>query len=83
MTEDSMNEKKLSVEILQFISQNPRSSPLFIARNLGRRPGLIRNHLVVLTELKLIEAPIRGNYLIKRLGSYILKSLTRERHTSP
>lgn len=78
MTEDSMNEVKLSVEILQFINQNPRSSPLFIARSLRRRPGRVRNYLVVLTELKLIEAPIRGNYLIKRLGSSILKSLTEK-----
>jgi len=73
-----MSEMKLSVEILQFINQNPRSSPLFIAKSLRRRPGRVRNYLVVLTELKLIEAPIRGNYLIKKLGISILKSLNEK-----
>ena len=66
---------KLSVEILKYIRNNPRASPLLIARSLLRRPGLVRNHLVVLTELELIEAPVRGNYLITDLGLLLLNNL--------
>ena len=69
---------KLSVEILLYVKENPRASPLLIARSLLRRPGLVRNHLVVLSELELIEAPVRGNYLITKLGINLLDSLLKK-----
>ncbi len=65
----------LAVEILQFIERNPRSSPIFIARTLLRMPGLIRNHLVVLSQLELVETPARGMYLVTDLGREVLRNI--------
>lgn len=65
----------LAKEILEYLENNPRASPLWIARNLMRRPGLVRNYLLVLSELGLVDAPVRGNYLITPLGEYVLEQL--------
>lgn len=66
---------QLAIEILDFIKKKPRASPLWIARKLLRRPGLVRNYLVILLELHLVDTPVRGNYIITPLGEYVLEYL--------
>jgi len=39
----------------------------------------VRNTLGVLTELSLVETPVRGVYLITELGNYVLSYLGREK----
>lgn len=68
-----MESQKLAIQVLLFIQKNPRSSPLYIARSLLRRPGLIRNYLGFFSEIELIHTPVRGTYLITQLGELFLE----------
>ena len=43
-----------------------------ISQRLKMNAQQVRNILLVLTELKLVETPVRGVYLITDLGKHIL-----------
>ena len=45
-----------------------------ISERLKINPQQVRNVLVVLAELKLVETPVRGVYLITNLGKHILNN---------
>jgi len=64
-----------AIEILRAVKQMPRLTPILIAKMLGRPPSFIRNTLVVLLELGLVESPARGLYQITPLGEYVLEKL--------
>lgn len=64
-----------AVEILKALKQTPRLTPILIAKILDRPPSVIRNILVVLLELGLVESPARGLYQITPLGEYLLEKL--------
>jgi len=64
-----------AVEILKAVKQMPRLTPILIAKMLDRPPSVIRNILVVLLELGLVESPARGLYQITPLGEYVLGKL--------
>jgi len=65
-----------AIEILKTLKQTPRLTPILIARMLDRPPSVMRNILVVLLELGLVESPVRGLYQITPLGEYVLEKLT-------
>jgi predicted transcriptional regulator len=61
-----------AIELLRAIDQNPRITPQEISEKLKINAQQVRNVLSVLAELKLVETPVRGVYLITELGKYIL-----------
>ncbi|MDW8022787.1 MAG: winged helix-turn-helix transcriptional regulator [Nitrososphaerota archaeon] len=65
----------VAIEILKTIEQNPRITPLEMSKKLGINLQYIRNTLRTLTELKLVETPARGVYVLTELGRYILKQI--------
>jgi len=64
-----------ALEILKALKQTPRLTPIMIAKMLNRPPSVIRNILVVLLELGLVESIARGLYQITPLGQYVLEKL--------
>lgn len=66
----------VAVEILRTIEENPRITPLEISKKLGISLQYIRNTLRVLTELKLLETPVRGVYILTDIGKYVLKHVS-------
>jgi len=63
----------VAVEILMTILENPRITPQEISGKTEISPQYVRNTLRVLTELNLVETPVRGIYLITELGKHVLK----------
>ena len=63
----------MAVEILMTILANPRITPQEISGKTEISPQYVRNTLRVLTELNLVETPVRGIYLITELGKYVLE----------
>ena len=63
----------VAVEILMTILENPRITPQEISGKTEITPQYVRNTLRVLTELNLVETPVRGIYLITELGKHVLK----------
>lgn len=63
-----------AIDVLRTIDQNPRITPMEISERLKINPQQVRNILAVLTELKIVETPVRGVYLITDLGKYILSN---------
>jgi len=61
-----------AIDVLRIIGQNPRITPLEISEKLKVNAQHVRNILLVLSELKLVETPARGVYLITELGKYVL-----------
>jgi predicted transcriptional regulator len=61
-----------AVDILRTIDQNPRITPLEISQKLKMNAQHVRNILLVLAELKLVETPVRGVYLVTELGKCVL-----------
>lgn len=59
-------------DVLRTIDQNPRITPLEISEKLKMNAQQVRNILLVLAELKLVETPARGVYLVTELGKYVL-----------
>jgi len=64
-----------AIEILKAVKQMPRLTPIMIAKMLNKPPSVIRNTMVVLFELGLVESPARGLYQISPLGEYVLEKL--------
>lgn len=67
----------VAIEILETIAQNPRITPLEISKKLGISLQYIRNTLRILTELKLLETPVRGVYVLTELGKHIIQQISK------
>ena len=67
-----------AIEILKTIEHNPRITPLEISKILNVSSQYVRNILTVLMELKLVETPARGVYIITGLGRKVLKELQNQ-----
>ena len=65
----------VAVEVLKTISDNPRITPLEIAKVIKTSAQYVRNTLRVLTEINLVETPVRGVYLITVFGKEVLNRL--------
>ncbi len=61
-----------AIDVLRTIEQNPRITPMEISERLQINAQQVRNILAVLAELKLVETPVRGVYLITDLGKHVL-----------
>ena len=61
-----------AIDVLRTIEQNPRITPMEISEKLKMNPQQVRNILLVLAELKLVETPVRGVYLITDQGKNVL-----------
>jgi predicted transcriptional regulator len=61
-----------AIEVLKAIEQNPRITPQEISVKIKINPQQVRNVLSVLVELKLVETPVRGVYLISEKGKHVL-----------
>lgn len=72
----------VAVEILRTVEQNPRITPLEISKKLGISLQYIRNTLRILTELKLLETPVRGVYVLTEVGKHVLKQVLEAKPTS-
>ena len=70
-----LGEVLVAIEILRTIEQNPRITPAEISEKTGITGQYIRNTLATLLELKLLETPVRGIYVITDLGKYVLNHL--------
>jgi predicted transcriptional regulator len=68
----------VAVEVLKTINDNPRITPLEIAEQIQTSAQYVRNTLRVLTELRLVETPVRGVYLITVFGKNVLDRLSNE-----
>ena len=68
----------IAIEILRVIEQNPRITPLEISRKLKVSTQYVRNTVRILTELGLVETPVRGVYVVTDLGKYVLNKQTRK-----
>lgn len=64
-----------ATRVLRTIDQNPRITPLEISEKLKVSAQYIRNILRVLTELRMVETPVRGVYLITDTGRYVLNHI--------
>lgn len=65
-------------EILAVIQNKPRLTPVLIAEASKLNPGVVRNVLMTLTELKLVISPARGIYEITELGEGVLKEAIKK-----
>ena len=63
--------------ILLLLKESPRQTPKSIAGWLNASVSTIRNALVILSDLKLVEAKVRGLYEITALGERLLKDTSR------
>jgi len=68
----------IAIEILRVIEQNPRITPLEISRKLTISTQYVRNTVRILTELGLVETPVRGVYVVTDLGKYVLNKQTKK-----
>jgi len=68
----------VALEILNVIKENPRITPQEVSEKTEISTQYVRNTLRVLTELKLVETPVRGVYLITDLGKYVLAKVEQE-----
>jgi len=69
----------IAIEILRVIEQNPRVTPLEISCKLKISTQYVRNTVRILTELGLVETPVRGVYVITELGKYVLNKQTKKK----
>lgn len=62
-------------EILGALQKEPRLSPAMLSEKLKINSQIVRNVLVTLSELKLVQTPAKGIYEITRLGEQVLKRI--------
>ena len=62
----------LAKEILTILKDEPRQTPQSIQGKINVSMSAIRNNLMVLSDLNLVEAKTRGLYQITELGKYVL-----------
>ena len=70
-----MSMSEIASKILLLLKESPRQTPQSIADRLNASVSTIRNALVILADLKLVEARVRGLYEITPLGERLLKDI--------
>jgi Mn-dependent DtxR family transcriptional regulator len=68
----------VAVDILKIVEQNPRITPIEISKKLKTSAQYVRNTLRTLTELGLVETPVRGVYILTSLGKQVLFHVTQK-----
>ena len=63
----------LAKKILRILKDEPRQTPQSILHKTNVSMSAIRNNLMVLSDLNLVETKTRGLYEITPLGEYILE----------
>ena len=71
-----MSMSEIASKILLLLKKSPRQTPQSIASRLNASVSTIRNALVILSDLKLVEARVRGLYEITQLGERLLKDIS-------
>lgn len=59
--------------ILEILKEEPRQTPLNLKKKMRANVSTIRNCLVLLKDLKLVETPSRGLYRLSPIGEYVLE----------
>ena len=67
----------IASRILLLLKESPRQTPPSMASRLNASVSTIRNVLVILSDLKLVETKVRGLYEITLLGERLLKDISR------
>ena len=62
-------------KILRLLRDKPRQTPPSIAKELQLSVTTVRNALVILSDVSVVEAGVRGLYEITPLGVHVLKKL--------
>jgi len=72
--------KELAIKVLELLQREKRATPAWMRETLQVPPGTLRNVLVVLSDLKLVETfPARGNYRITQIGEQTLKAIKEKK----
>lgn len=61
--------------ILETLREEPRQTPLNLVKKLRAKGSTVRNCLVFLKDLRLVETPSRGLYRISSLGEHVLEKV--------
>jgi len=64
---------EIANRILLLLKESPRQTPKSIAGRLNASISTVRNALVILSDLKLVETRVRGLYEITPSGERLLK----------
>lgn len=67
----------LTKRILEILKKEPRQTPQSLLGKLDVSMSAIRNNLMVLSDLNLVEAETRGLYKITLLGEHVLENVKR------
>jgi len=59
--------------ILKILKEEPRQTPSNLMKKLRAKQSTVRNCLVFLRDLKLVDTPSRGLYQLSFLGEYVLQ----------
>lgn len=70
---------EIANKILLLLKESPRQTPQSIAGRLNASISTIRNALVILSDLKLVETKVRGLYEITPLGERLLRDILGEK----
>lgn len=68
-----INMSEIANRILLLLKESPRQTPKSIAGRLNASISTVRNALVILSDLKLVETRVRGLYEITPSGERLLK----------
>ena len=66
--------RMVAIELLQLIKDTPRITPTEMGGRLRFTTQYVRNTLRVLSELNLVNTPVRGSYIITNLGLHVLEN---------
>lgn len=66
----------MAIEVLKTVKEQPRLTPPEIAKRVNVTRQYVRNILMILAQLKLVETPARGVYLITDLGETVLHEIS-------
>ena len=71
-------------DILRILKLIPRQNPGSLQESLGVSLSSIKNALIHLTDMGLVDTPSRGVYIITNLGKYVLENTPMKmRRTCP
>ena len=59
--------------ILTILKEEPRQTPSNLIKKMRAKGSTVRNCLVFMKDLKLVETPSRGLYRLSFLGEYVLE----------
>ena len=59
--------------ILEILKDEPRQTPSNLVKKMRAKGSTVRNCLVFLKDLRLVETPSRGLYRLSFLGEYVLE----------